>query len=238
MSRELSSRASNFLDSCVRTDAWEGPIRREMIAVDPGLAEVGDGTEEASSRMVFFDEHYGGRNIPVSGGVLAGSLALGCGTRPTLLRSTGDGLMFRMARHDSAQCAIMMSASGQVGSSWSSEFHPLFDSMEHLIEDSAAWHQIRGWHYVAISDFIPSRIVAIIGDVSLDATASGENAKWWLSSKVAIVVHQYLNPGRRSKQVAILAADELEKVRVEQALEAEGIGDQGSIAASLWGIVK
>jgi hypothetical protein len=209
-----------------------------MIAVDADLTGAGRGFEEALSRMVRFDERYGGRVIPVSGGVLAGSLTLGCGARPALRRSSGGKPVFQMARHDSAQCAVVMSADGAVGCSWATEFHPLFDSIEHLIEDCAAWRQIRGWKYVAISDVNPSRVVAAIGDISPDESASGESAKWWVEGGIAAVSHPYLNPGRGSSmQVAVLAASAEHAQRVKRALEAEGLGDQGATAASLWGVV-
>ncbi|MER6299584.1 hypothetical protein ABT247_08420 [Kitasatospora sp. NPDC001539] len=238
MSRELSERASKFLDDCTRVDAWAGPIRREMIAVNADLVRAGDGIDEALSRIVRFDALYGGRVIPVSGGVLAGSLTLGCGSRPVLRRSSDGRLVFQMARHDSAQCAVVMSADGAAGCSWSTEFHPLFDSIEHLIEDCAAWRQIRGWKYVAISDFDPSLVMAAIGDLSLDESASGESAKWWIGGGIAVVSHPYLNPGRgASMQVAVVAASAQHAERVKKTLEAEGLGDRGVTAASLWGAV-
>lgn len=239
MSNELSDRAANFLDACVRTDAWAGPIRRETIAVDDALVDAGGGIDEALSRMVLFDERFGGRVISVIGGVLVGSLTLGCGARPSLWRSAGGEPVFRMAQHDSAQCAIVMSSSGQVGCSWSSEFHPLFDSIEHFIEDCAAWRQIRGWQYVAISDFDPGRVVGAVGAISPDKSASGEIARWWMADGVAVVAHPYLNPGRGSaRQVAVLAADTLRSERVKEQLEVAGFGGQGSTAASLSGIVE
>ncbi|WP_152645123.1 hypothetical protein [Kitasatospora griseola] len=238
MDSKFSRRAFEFLNGCTRTNTSGGPTGRDEISVAPELAETAETTEEAIARMVFFDEHYGGRIIPVRGGVLAGLLTLGTGARPSVLRSTGGEPMFRIGRHNSAQCAIVMSGDGRIGCSWSFEFHPLFDSIEKFIEDCSAWNQIRGWQYVAIADAIPVDIVTAIDDLHPDEFASGEKVKWWTSSRIAITSHPYLNPARSSEQVAILAASEIESTRIREALERKGYGSQGALAASLRKVVE
>ncbi|MFF4155900.1 hypothetical protein [Streptomyces sp. NPDC001678] len=237
MSRGLSEWALSFVDACPKVSLG-GSFRRESVALNDSLIGAEGDLERMLSKMARFEERYGGLVVPVRGGVLAGSLTLGFGATPAVRRSDDGEPIIRMASHDSAQCAIVMSADGRVGCSWSGEFHHLFDSVEHLIEDCAAWHRIRGWWYAAVSDFDQDLVMSAAGGGALDDSVSGEKAQWRRADGIAVVSHPYLNPGRgASVQVAVLAADALKREWLKRKLESHGFGGQGETAASLLGRV-
>ncbi|MEK8225438.1 hypothetical protein NKG05_03830 [Oerskovia sp. M15] len=112
-----------------------------------------------------FARSYAGRYFEVEGGTLDGSIHLGGGAPPTVRLSRDGAPMLDAARHDMAQCQIVLSEAGQVGCSWTDEFHLLFDSVENFIEDCALWREHYGWWYAATLIDDPARIHTLLGGV-------------------------------------------------------------------------
>ncbi|MBS2965833.1 hypothetical protein KGA66_22470 [Actinocrinis puniceicyclus] len=173
-----------------------------------GHAAVSATANSPQPLIGWFKEYYEGHKIQVPGGALEGSIELTCGPDPKIRESSNGERFFRVAKHDTAQCSIVMSLSGIIGCSWVDEFHPLFDSIGKFVEDCAAWNDHRGWTYVATVDGPEKELISLFGDFRLDRGASGDLSKWWIRQDIAIVSHPYLNPSRGGgKKVTLLALD-------------------------------
>jgi hypothetical protein len=121
-----------------------------------------------------------------------------------------------------------MDSSGRFGVSWGFDFWPLFDSVEHFIEGSAAWNSCRGWYYSVVADADPLRIVTKLCGSVLDEAASGELARWWFGDGFAIVAERFLNPKRSQfmqVQVLVESANRSEELKdvVERSVSGQGM---------------
>ena len=195
--------------------------------------------------MEEFDRSFSGCLIDIAGGVLEGVLALGCSVDlkgsylAPKVRSGRDGAAyFRMGRHDTAQCAIVMSSDGRVGALWLDDFQPLFDSPEYLIEDCALWSEIVGWKYVAVSESDVTMVLEWLGPLSVQDGASTTGASWWRGAGIALVAHPYLSPQRDSRRQVFVLASAGDRYRwARNVLEENGYGERCRLAEELWGTV-
>ncbi|WP_146088407.1 hypothetical protein [Actinacidiphila yanglinensis] len=174
---------------------------------------------------------YGGMNILVPDGALAGQLELGSVGRLQAWRA-GDDYVVRVARHSEVQCALALTDSGRIGSSWGFDFWPLFDGVEHMIENFAIWSALRGWKFAASFRCEPRRALKSLNESSLqlDADASGSIAQWWISDDYALSAERFLNPGRgHVPQVSILARTRRLASDAQSRMGELGFGRDGEI---------
>lgn len=241
----LSPRGVGFFGRCRRDDRSAVPIAPDALTGDVRELIEKQALESTIAQMRVFDRAFSGWVIDSAGGVLEGALALGCsvghkgGYLPPMLRRGDTGeVYFRMGSHDTAQCAIVMSSDGAVGALWSREFQQLFDSPQHLVEDSALWSELAGWRYVAVLESDPAVVLEWFGPLSLDAAASGQVASWWMGDGLAVVAHPYLTPqSRPRRQVHVLASDDGSHRSARILLEDRGEGRRCRLAEEFWGVV-
>jgi hypothetical protein len=219
----LSDRARGFLV----THGSTRPAQSFTVDVSKSLGSESE-LRPFVSRLEQVDARFSGLQFPVLGGQLAGTMRLGLSGQNNVWRAAVDILVARMATHDSAQCALVISSGGQFGCSWSGEFTPLFDSVDSMLEDVAVWGSLPGWRYVAFLDVELEGVRGAIGDLTADPDASGDLSQWWFGDGVAVSMMPYLNP-RRSElsQITVLA---------ESAAVAEEIRERMTAAPQLGGI--
>lgn len=204
----LSTRAVRFLDS--GGGPATAPHARD-VHVDVGKIRGPVDREAVDSLTARLDEinlAYGGLEFTVADGALAGRIGVGSAPSPRAWRYAHQEYALRVARHDVLQCALALSSTGRIGSSWDFDFWPLFDSMEHVIENAAMWNEVRGWSFVAVAECPPEVILSQLAEtpLALDETASGDLAQWWFSRECAVCVERFLNPNRSNlPQVSVLA---------------------------------
>lgn len=215
--RGLSDRALRFI--------------RELTWRVPGAGETADprwpaGCDVDRSAMMStarsFARGYAGRYVEVEGGPLEGSIVLGGGTRPTVRLSSDGAPMLDAARHDTAQCQIVLSERGQLGCSWTDEFQLLFDSVEDFVEDCALWREHHGWWYAATPSDDPAPIHTILGRRATERLQLGSRVEWLLGSDVAVASHPFLT-SIAPRRTAVLARDERGAVGLRQLLRANGV---------------
>lgn len=202
--RRLSGRAQTFYGA----HATRVPVPDVVISKE--WTEGEDGRWASFTADVQrFNRDFAGLRIPVLGGPLAGEVTLGTRRASPVWRLSDGMPVFRAADHDSAQCALVISADGVFGCSWAGEFTPLFDSLDGMLEDVAMWGTLQGWHF-AISDAGGSAgsVVTRLGDVRLDEHCSGNMSRWWMGDQVAVSCAPFLNPGRSPRQqISVLVRD-------------------------------
>lgn len=185
-----------------------------------------------------FDGEYGGIKIAVLGGPLDGVVEFGVRGPDFVWRSQQGVEMFKCASHPTLQCAIVRAVDLRVGSSWSRDFNPIFDSVELFIEDSAMWGSLQGWFYAAVGALSVEDVLDAFPALVRDETASGVLSAWWLSHDIAVAVHPYLSPGRGpDPQVAILVRAMGLKDPVRRALREIGISASACDAGEIYGAV-
>ncbi|WP_176930512.1 hypothetical protein [Actinacidiphila guanduensis] len=172
---------------------------------------------------------YGGMKVTVPDGALAGQLELGSTGRLQAWQA-GDEYVVRVARHNAIQCALTLSDSGRIGSSWGFDFWPLFDGVGHMVENIAMWNSLRGWRFAALFRGEPQRVLGLLddGSLQLDLVASGSLAQWWVSDDYALSVERFLNPGYGDvPQVSVLARTRLLALDAQSRMEELGFGGSG-----------
>ena len=177
-----------------------------------------------------FRRDYEGRSFVVAGGMLEGSIVLGCGSNP-LLRKSCDGVtMFRAARHEYVQCDIVISEHGTFGCSWGNEFHPLFNSVASFIEDCAIWNKLHGWYYVCSLEGGFDRVLDVLGETTSRSIEIGEFAAWCLGGDIAIATHPFLNPGRNADaQIDVMVRSKEKIFETLEYLRKNGIWISGDL---------
>jgi hypothetical protein len=137
------------------------------------------------------------------GGPLDGEVWLGT----TGFLRTADGLeVFRCGDNPTLQAAIVAAADGRIGSCFTDEFTPLFDSADLLVANADAWQRVRDWRYVATGD-VP--VQALAEELAVDPSASGELTTWWSSPELVMTAQQWVNRGRGpNPDVSVLARTE------------------------------
>jgi len=183
-----------------------------------------------------FNAQYEGTAFPVLGGQLEGKIRLGVRGSGWIWRTDDGVVVYRAADHDSAQCAMVLSAEGVFGCSWIGEFTPLFDSLDLLLEHCAAWLEVQGWHHAAVLDTDPATVVSLFPEVTIDNRASGRLAQWWAHADVHIVAAPSLNPRSNSPEVLVLTRRLADTPKVQTTLLRAG-HSVGDVAAKLKGRV-
>ncbi|WP_328649034.1 hypothetical protein OHS58_17605 [Amycolatopsis sp. NBC_00348] len=240
-SAALTDRARSFLGDGILSPRWSRGVTASEVVIDNSIGEeMKEIAKRFGDELIEFDSSFGGRVVLIYGGVLEGELELGCGAGETVLRRKPDGGLFaRVARHDSAQCSIVMATDGRLGCSWSDEFHPLFDSVADFIEDCTRWNLVRTWRYVAIVDADVDSLGEIPALLELEESLSGSLSSWWSGDDVAVVCHCFLNPGREpSRQVMVLTAGDARTSSLRHDLARAGCGERQFLPADIRGRVK
>lgn len=218
---ELSNRALRFLrEGSVALGQSEPGVTLDTTGLTPDALDLA-----AMYQIVAgYRWDYEGRTLKVAGGPLRGSILLGCGSNPRLRESRNGVIMFRAARHEHAQCDIVVSEHGEFGCSWGDEFHLLFNSVASFIEDCAIWNELRGWHYVARLDGDFDRVLDVLGEITRQEIKLEESAAWRIGDNIAIASYPYLNPARSvNNQTAILIRDKEKVLKMFQFLSMNGI---------------
>jgi hypothetical protein len=217
---DLSERARRFFAAHRATYA-PPPFR---IDASSSLSKSPD-LHEFAAYLEPINSMYSGLKFPVLGGQLAGEVRLGLHGSNNVWRAGSDVLLARMAAHDTAQCALVLSADGRFGCSWTGEFTPLFDSIGLMLEDAAVWGGLQGWSYVAFLDVLVEGVPGVLADLSRDPSASGNLSQWWIGEDIAVSVAPYLNPARGDKPcTTILAKSAPAAAKVMRELDGVGFG--------------
>ncbi len=169
-----------------------------------------------------FARRYEGLDFEVEGGPLEGSILLGGGARPTVRRSREGTPMLDAARHDTAQCQIVLSEGGQVRCSWTDELHLLFDSVESFVEDCAIWREHHGWWYAATLSDDPVSIHVLLGQRATERVRLDSGTDWLLGRDVAVASHRFLTD-IAPRRTVVLARDERAAIDVRQLLRTNGM---------------
>jgi hypothetical protein len=169
-------------------------------------APVTDFSAEVVRAAELFDLTYRGTAVLFLGGPLDGEVRLGT----TGMWRTADGLeIFRCGDNPTLQAAIVASADGRVGGSVAGEFTPLFDTVDLLIANAAAWERVRDWRYVAAGDMPVVAVLDPLDGMTVDASASGELTTWWISPDLVVTAQRWLNSERGpNPDVSVLARTE------------------------------
>ena len=217
---DLSARARAFIDTFSAEEAL--PLDSWVRA--PDIASEWEGLAEARRIASVFDDSYRGISVLSLGGPLKGAVRLGVyGVRP-VWRTEQGMIVFRCGIHPTIQCAVVTSVDGRLGCSWTSEFSPLFDSIQLYIENAAAWAVVQGWRYVAVGDVITSSVLSVFDELSVDPLVSGGLAAWWIAADHAMVTQQRLNPAIGGRpQISILARTPAAKEQARSRLVKTGI---------------
>jgi hypothetical protein len=140
-----------------------------------------------------FDRTYRDTTIVSLGGPLEGTVRLGTDG----MWRTAEGLeVFRCGHHPTLQAAVVAAVDGRIGSSWTWEFTPLFDSVDLFVANAAAWNELRNWRYVAVGDVPLDLVRDLVVDMSVDAAATGALTAWWRAPDHVVTAQQRVNPGR------------------------------------------
>lgn len=218
---DLSERAQRFF-AANRSTYAPPPFRIDAsssLSKSPDLGEF-------AAYLEPFNLIYAGLRFPVLGGQLTGEMRLGLQGSNNVWRASSEILLARMAAHDTAQCALVLSADGRFGCSWTGEFTPLFDSIGLMMEDTAVWGGLQGWSYVAFLDVLVEDVLGVLGALSMDPSASGNLSQWWFGEDVAVSVSPYLNPARGDNPcTTILAKSALAVAELRRKLD--GVGFDG-----------
>ena len=153
-----------------------------------------------------FDQTYRDTAVYFLAGPLQGEVWLGT----TGMWRTPDGLeVFRCGDNPTLQAAIVASVDGRIGSSCAFEFTPLFDSVELLLANAAAWNRVRDWRYVATGDLPVEAALVVLDELTVDPSASGELTTWWISPDLVVTAQRWVNGGRGpAPHVSVLARTE------------------------------
>jgi hypothetical protein len=171
----LSRRCSDFLATHYISAEIRG-ISKVGGAIDADIESAERGNAGGVIR---------GAVVPVYGGDLYGWCCIG--TRRPVARLASDGLtLVKVAEHAEAQCAIVMSADGRIGVSWSGEFLPRYSHMTHFLEATAAWSGVLGWRYADVVQSELEPVFRVIPRCELIPEASGEYVRWWANEEYAV----------------------------------------------------
>lgn len=124
--------------------------------------------------------------------------------------------------HATAQCQIVLSEGGQLGCSWTDEFHLLFDSVESFVEDCAIWREHLGWWYAATLSDDPVSIHLLLGQRATERVRLDSGADWPLGRDVAVASHRFLTD-IAPRRTVVLARDERGAVGLWRLLRANGV---------------
>ncbi|MFG1995774.1 hypothetical protein ACGFJ7_37965 [Actinoplanes sp. NPDC048988] len=119
-----------------------------------------------------------------------------------------------IAQHETVQCTLALASDGRFGCSWNRDFVPLFDSVDAMLEDVAAWGSLQGWYFVGhASDTDPNELASLLGGLAVDEAAYGELSGWWRGHGIAMSFGRHLTHQPESLPNVQFLADSAEGAR-------------------------
>lgn len=104
----------------------------------------------------------------------------------------------------------------------------IFDSVELVLEQSAAWADLQGWaHAALVVGADVADVTAFVGGMALDPDASGALSQWWAGADVHAVSAYDLDGPRRAASVHVVARTAPAALDLRQALADRGFDVRG-----------
>lgn len=200
-------------------------LRRDphlVAAMDPAFVAL-------LPTVVEFERTYGGLTVPVVGGSLEGEIRLGLHGVDPVWRASDGRLVYRGARHPTAQCTLLFDSNGRFGTAWHDEFNVMLDSVELVLEQAAAWAALHGWsHSAIVTGAEVAEVVRAVGGLSLDGDASGELSQWWSSDDLVAVSSYGLDGrGRAPASIHLVARAAAQAREIRAAITGHGLTVSG-----------
>jgi hypothetical protein len=189
--------------------------------------------------------------FPIYGGDLRGDWCLW--GRRQRYEAISESSISKVGELASAQCAIVMSADGRIGFSWSTEFLPRYSHSVHFLESMAVWQTVLGWTYadiVRLDSVEP--VLQHVRDCRLVQEASGEHVRWWVGDEYAVYAEpRAASPTDKPLNISVLARTTQNAHAMKKVLSSEvhghrpdyllgtlvSIGENFPMPPSSWGVL-